>query len=330
MDNPQAQMAVPSSLMPHHHVDNLPVEVVQKILGFLPDIESVANASMSCWQWQNGFRAYESQILEKVLIRVMGDLADLHPAAIEALQIPYNQDLTDLASILSFLPTRSDDQPCPHRERLVVRARNLRGIQAAMGLAPADPEKKFDLLKGPYNLKRALDMTQTHRAHRKIVDQYLAHRPRGVSTYIVIRISARSHIETALWHFESFCRLFGGQSWYQRWGKSVTFATIIKAFWESFTPLEEVWIRSAHKFLVDITGTALQKNKARAMRPACVTASFSEPCTCQLCQARKREIEGSIAAGLVGILAHRSDDFVPRRRKHPFFMADFIEFTNPE
>lgn len=309
-----------------HHVHNLPVEIIQDILGFLPDIESVANASMSCWQWQNGLRAFEAQILEKVLFREMGDLADLPRAAIEAFQIPYIQDFTDLDKILSFLPTQPEYQYYPYRERLLLRARNSGEIQAAMGMASANPEKRFDLFEGPYNLKRALDITKTFQAHRKLADEYFVCRIRGVQADLAIQSSDRSKIETALWHFESFCRLFGGQLWYHRWSRSVSFAAIVMAYWESFTLVQELWIHSAHSFLVEITETALQDNKSRAMRAACVPKKFSEPCGCQLCQERTREIEGAIATGLVGILAHRSDDFVPRRREHPFFLAEFIKF----
>lgn len=321
-------MAVASSPMPHH-VHKLPVEVVQSILGFLPDIESVANASMSCWQWQNGLRAFEAQILKKVLFREMGNLADLHPGAIEALQIPFIQDLPNLAKILSFFPNQPSAKPCPSRESLVRRARLATEIQDAIGLASVDPEKSFDLFKGPYNLKKALDITQTHQAHRKLADEYFAAQNLRCSADLAMPSSSRSNLEAALWRFESFCRIFGGQLWYRRWHKSICFATIIKAYWEGFTLLQRYWMHSAHTFLVEITETALQDNEARAMRAACVPEDFYEPCTCELCQERTREIEGAIATGLVGILAHRNDDFVPRRREHPFFLADFLKCIAP-
>lgn len=315
--------------MPYHHVHNLPVEVVQNILGFLPDIESVANASMSCWQWQNGLRVFEAQILQKILFREMGNLADLHPGAIQALQIPYQRDLPSLAKILSFFPTRPVPRPCPSRESLVRRARLATEIQDAMGSTSHSPEKEFDLFHGPYTLKKALDITQTHRAHRELADEYFeAQNPRCLAD-LRMPVSSRLNFEAALWRFEFFCRVFGGQLWYHRWRKSICFATIIKAYWESFTLLQRYWMHSAHNFLVEITETALQDNRARAMRAACVPEDFRNPCTCELCQERTREIEGAIATGLVGILAHRNDDFVPRRREHPFFLADFLKSVAP-
>lgn len=315
-------MALPSNSKPQH-VHNLPLEVVQNVLGFLPDIESVTNASMSCWRWQNALRTFEDQILQKVLCRELGDLHDLSVHAIEALQIPRNQNFTDLAKILSFM---SPSQPWisnPDRETLLCHIQVVREIKAANGLAATEddrPEqKKFDPIKGPYNLKKALEITQTCQAHRKLADEFFAtqnlmftddsHRP------------TRSQIETALWKIEAFGRLFGGQLWYERWHSSYCFYIIIEAYWESFVDEDFEWIFETHTFLVDIIQKALpggnktrpSSGAARDPRTCCQFKPFCHGCS-----------EGVIATGLVGIFAHcNNDDDMPIPVPHHFFLSGF-------
>ncbi|KAJ4418570.1 hypothetical protein N0V82_005455 [Gnomoniopsis sp. IMI 355080] len=235
------QVIVPS-------LSTLPVEVVQDVLGFLPDVDSVANASMSCRRWYAAFRAIETHLLEKALCRELGNLSDLHPGAIVALRIPLNQDnARDLNDLLSFMPIPTGPTPHKARDVIVKHARAAAAIHTMAGVVRAQPEADFDPIKGPFTIKRARDMVQVHKAHRRLTEMFLV--PFLMGAKAIERSPGSPDFETALWHFETFCRLFGGQLWYWRWRSSICFVWIIEAFWECHTRDEADGISEVHSFL---------------------------------------------------------------------------------
>lgn len=329
------QEAAPVTAKPTSFGD-LPVETILNVLMSVPDLDSLVNASMSCRQWNVIVRRFESQVSKAVLSNELGGLSALPAGAIEALRIPLNSDnniATDLFKLRSFiLPKVAGPHPfADEYDALWMHARFAMEIQQAMGVSTVQSEDEFDPIRGPYSIKTAREVMQVHRAHTRLADMHFKSSDAEAPGSQPIQPTSREPFETALWHFEAFCRLFGGHRWYTRWRDSVCFKIIIHAYWQSRTRAEIESIREVHTFLSKLVSATVPGSKV--IEGVCPHGDISqcEPCRV-LAEVRHRKVdsrfertvEGAISSGLVGILERMSRNSSPCPHEHPFFLNSFL------
>ncbi|KAK7734754.1 hypothetical protein SLS53_007860 [Cytospora paraplurivora] len=141
--------------------------------------------------------------------------------------------------------------------------------------------------------------------------------------------------ENALWLFEAYCHVLGGDYWWKRWQHSVHLESFVRAFRRASGPPGR--LRTVHRFFVGVVECKLEWLAWKWMAPTtqckCRQPQLFRNCT----PCRSRCVEGALSMGLAAVwrimeakvnnLEGLSECFVwedDLPRQHPYFLQYFL------
>lgn len=336
----------------------LPIEILQKMFKTFPDMEAVAATAASCQYLMLIYQGHEHGILKALVERELGgELSQLHDGAIAAVKIAPNNTpaLRDINNFLEFIwVSRGVGRRPDPRPTTIADIKRL--------MFPASPQETtetqstksgVDVVEDPLTLRGALELYRVLTAHRELMALFLDHEQQTFQPADGTALRqgfgggpmGERRAASALWEFERFCRVFGGDEWWvQRWRHSLHFPHIIAACWMEWPSRNTHDLVRVHDFLRSL------------MRPLWEAVTRGTSCMCRQQQqqhqhqqqqqpqgpddgswcdrCRDRGLRGTLAGGLAAIAAiHRAkgteelkDCFVwhdGRPREHHFFLRQF-------
>lgn len=331
-----------SPLEPEPSLNTMPLEVLCLILEELSDLKSLAAAIKTSPSFHLAFKARRSG--NSNFLAAMRS-----PEAVAALKVPFGHRLyMDFETLLGAVRSlRGQDPKDKHALYRAIHGRDPKPAQVPSIPGTAEIRKLMGL---DQNYAEAIDpqgwlsisgIFRTCEAHGRLIDMYKADPNTAMAHGTVLAYEherrggyewgppSLEQIEAGLWRFEHFCRLFGGVSWYHRWGPSVHMQRIIDAFCLARSKEEQLVIHDVHQFLCRLFAAKADDEAGDGTEAGDVTEAIDAIEVADAILSRQDIVVGGLAFIYDASERMKDEETSPTLSaetpaKHPFFLTRFL------